>query len=122
VDPTERDIEELLRKARPEPRAEFLRELEGSLQRRVAPRRVPRPLAVAGGLAGGLAAVVLGLSLTGTGGPGVDSRNDVQAGERCRTVTVTRRERKPVLVETRDGGWEIRYHRELVRKPVKRCS
>lgn len=112
------DLEACLRRARPLPDPEFVRATETKLLG--DGRRSVRPLRLAAGMAGGFAALVLTLSLAGTGplGGGDDS---VSADDPCRTVVVVRRERIPSLRVTPDGTPRIVYSRRPVERAVRRC-
>jgi hypothetical protein len=46
---------------------------------------------------------------------------DAQAGQHCRNVIVERRQRVGFVVRDAHGGFHLRYRRELVQRPVKRC-
>ena len=109
--------EALLRGSRPEPRPGFREELEAEL---FPARRRPRPLLVAAATAAAMAAGVLAISLAGAG-PLADSDGGVEATTNCRTVTVTRRERVPYVVRSRDGRTRIAFRHERRQRQVRRC-
>jgi hypothetical protein len=114
------DVDELLRAARPEPRAEFVRELEARLLARRAPRR-PRTLALGLACAVALAATVLVLGVAGALPLHLSGDEPATATDECETVLVQRTERRPVLVVTRAGELRVRYRTAQVQRPVKRC-
>lgn len=66
-----------------------------------------------------LAALILALSLAGSGPLGGES--PVKAKDDCRTVPVTRTERVPIIVEGSDGEPRIVYERKPVQRFEKRC-
>jgi hypothetical protein len=124
-------VEALLRASRPEPDGAFADRLErrllGAEPVRRAPRRVtwmPRPAlrpALAGaGAAGLLATAALVVGLAG-GGPLSGSGDGARAGESCHYVTVQRRGKVPVMVETKSGDYRIVYRTGTVPTRVKRC-
>jgi hypothetical protein len=122
------DVERLLRAARPEPRPEFVRELERSLIGR-RPSRAERParvrprlrVLVAGtGLVAGLAAVVVALAVAGLL-PFGSSGGRAEAGEDCTVTTVERLERHPHFVRDKRGDLHVRYRTEKVPRIVRRC-
>jgi hypothetical protein len=117
---TDRALETLLERSRPEPEAAWVR---ATGERLFAPRRswLPGPtLRMGSALAGGIAALALGLSVAGVGPLGSGSE-PVRANDDCRTVTVTRSIRMPSLV-TVDGDLRVVYTRKPVRRSVRRCG
>jgi hypothetical protein len=129
MDPSLPDLERLLSQSRPQPRADFVADLEDSLLKSVRPRRLPhlrlaaprlpRLLAVAG--AGALALVLLALAL-GDGLPhSLGGSSNATAQRQCTTVKETRLERRPALVVGAHNRLTYTYHTELVRQPVIRC-
>jgi hypothetical protein len=116
-DPAER----LLLELRPEPRADFVRDLESSLLGRS--RRQTRFLVVAAGsaLCASLAAFTLLLGAFGVLPLGLGASEKSQAGSSCTTVVEVRHERRAVLVVDSDG--QIRTEQRVipVRHPIKRC-
>jgi hypothetical protein len=110
-----------LRSVRPRPNDEFVSRLEAELFTSSRRRTVFawRPVAAASAAAMALAVLALALGLAGLGPFGGDSE-PVQAGDECRLVTVTKRERIPVLV--RENGAEIvRFETRRVKRQVRRC-
>src|SRR4051794_38813086 len=98
--PLDPEMESRLRSARPQPDNEFVYSLEGEL---FADARAPRqgifrwrPSFAAGLAVAAIALLTLVLDLAGIG-PFSDDK-PVQAGDNCKTVTVTKRERTPVVV------------------------
>jgi hypothetical protein len=125
MDPSLSDFEELLRRSRPQPRADFVRELEQDLLRSVQPRarrslpRLPRLLPLAA-FAAAIAAFVIVLNVAGVlplGGPTPGAK----AGRKCVTVTEWRVKQVPEYRALPGGGQEFRLVRQ--RKPVSiiRC-
>lgn len=115
---TEPELDALLRRNRPEPDPAWVR----TTGERLLParrRRLPA-LRLAGALAGGLAAVTVGLSLAGVG-PIADDRDVVEARDECRPVTVERVQRLPSIA-TVDGELRLQFRRETVRRTVERCD
>jgi ferric-dicitrate binding protein FerR (iron transport regulator) len=125
-DPTgqrDREVEERLRASRPTPDPAFVRALElRLLGRPKAPRlRVRRPLFVGASAAVAMAGAALVLSLAGAGPLAPDGQQAVEATDDCRTVTVVRPERVPMIVTGRDGQPRLEFERRRVEKRVKRC-
>ena len=116
----EPELDALLRSRRPMPDPAWVAATEQRLlptrRRRLSWSRSPA-LRLGAALAVALAALVLALSLAGGGPLGGDE--PVQAEPKCRTVTVTRVERVPVVV---DGGSRIEYREQQVRRAVRRCD
>jgi hypothetical protein len=121
VDPSQDDLERLLRTARPTPRPGFVRELERTLRPQRPERRRLRLVLAATGVATALASLVLVLSIAGLLPGSSNGSKPVQAAPKCRTVIVERRERRPYFVRLDNGELRVRYHMELVRRPVRRC-
>ena len=121
MDRETRDAERLLRELRPEPPADFVRELEAGLAARTRRHERNRVLAAGGALCTLLAAVTLALGIAGLLPWGLGAGDRVQAGSKCTTTVEVHYERRPVLVVDSEGS--IRTERRLVavRKPVKRC-
>ena len=122
-----RDLERLLRDARPEPRPEFVRQCRAALfpERPRVVRPLARPrlrfLLGAGGLAASVAALLLVLSIAGLLPFGLRGDERVNADADCTTVVKVYRERRPVLAIDERGNFVVRHELQLVRKPVKRC-
>ena len=116
----EPELDALLRSRRPAPDPAWVAATEQKLlpsrRRRFAWSRYPA-LRLGAALAIALAGLVLALSLAG-GGP-LAGDEPVEARDDCRTVTVTRIERVPVVV---DGGEGIEYREQRVRRAVRRCG
>jgi hypothetical protein len=117
-------MESRLRSARPAPDPQFVDRLDGKL---FADARAPlrrglrnwRPAFAAGLAVAGLAVLTLVLNLVGLGPFGGDSE-PVQAGDKCRTVVVTKRERVPVVHQV-DGKSVVKLEYRAVKRHVKRC-
>ena len=117
----EPELDALLRSRRPMPDPAWV----AATEQRLLPTRRKRfswggmpALRLGAALAVALAGLVLALSLFG-GGPLGGGNEPVDAKNDCRTVTVTRVERVPVVV---DGGARIEYREQRVRRPVRRCD
>jgi hypothetical protein len=121
MDPALDKTESLLRELRHEPRAQFVRELEASLLRRCRRRRRFGVLAAAGALCTSLAALTLLLSVSGLLPWQVGQSRNVEAGSGCKTITVVRYERRPILVVDADGKIRTERHLVAVNKPIRRC-
>lgn len=121
MEPTRDRMESLLHELRPQPRAEFVRELEGSLLPRSHRRQRFQVLVAAGALCASLAVLTLVLSVAGLLPWHVGSSRDVEAGSRCKTVTVVTHERRPILVTDADGKIRTETRVVTVHTPVKRC-
>jgi hypothetical protein len=121
MDPGGDPAERLLLERRPEPRADFVRDLEMSLLARS--RRQARFLVVAAGsgLCASLAALTLLLGLFGALPLGIGAGDESEAGSRCTTVVEVRHEQRPVLVVDSDGQIRTEQRVTAVRHPVKRC-
>lgn len=113
------ELAELLRARRPGPSMTFVARTERELfpQR---PVRRPFPLRLATAFAGGLATLVLVLSLAGVG-PLSGGDSSVQAGENCHTARVVRTERVPSVRTDVEGNPTIVYSRREVQRLEKRC-
>jgi hypothetical protein len=120
VDPSEPQIEELLRRSRPEPRAAWLAQAERSLFPAPRPSLWRRPaLRLGAGLATGFAALAIVFSLAGVGPLG-GSDDAVKAHPRCRPGATVAPQRTPYLVTDRHGRPHIRYRTDPARR-VTRC-
>lgn len=116
------DLEGLLRRVRPAPRDDFVRELERSL-----PLRRPRPeprrftlVAAGSAFATGLAVLAIGLSLAGVL-PFTSSGTPARADRDCTTAVVQRDQRVPYFVRDRAGLVHVRYRVERRPRLVRRC-
>jgi hypothetical protein len=121
------DLEGLLRRVRPAPREEFVRELERSLTERCRPRQRPRrelprlKLVAAGcAFASVLAILAVGLSLAGLL-PLTSSGTPAQAHRNCTTVLVQREQRVPQFVRDKAGVVHVHYRTERQPRLVRRC-
>jgi hypothetical protein len=121
MDDVDHQAERLLRALRPEPRADFVRELEESLLANRRGRERFRVLLAGAALCMSLAAVALVLSIAGLLPGTTGGSRPVEAESPCKTTVVTSRERRPVLVVGRDGEIRTETRTVTVRKPVKRC-
>jgi hypothetical protein len=117
---TEPELDALLRAHRPRPDATWVRATEDRLLPRGRRRRLTAPVRLGTALAGGLATLVLTLSLAGTG-PFPRGDDAVQADDACHRVAVLRLERVPALVAGTRGVPKVVYHRQLVRRFERRC-
>ena len=113
------DPERLLRELRPEPRADFVRELEARLVSRTRRGERFRVLVAGAALCVTLAVVTLALSVAGL--LPVQAGDGAKAGTNCVTTVVVRHERRPVLVVDANGEIRTRQRMVAVRKPVKHC-
>jgi hypothetical protein len=119
VEPEDREIEELLRRSRPAPSAEWVSRTQSSLLPERQPLwRLPA-VRVGSALAGGLAALLLVLALAGVDLGGGD--RDVRAVPDCPLVTVERTERLPVLVTGPHGRVHVERRKQQVKRSVRRC-
>jgi hypothetical protein len=123
VRPSTQELERLLRSARAQPRADFVRELEASLP---APRASARPprwrvAFAACAAAAALVAVTIVLGATGVLPFSVGAGKDAQAGQDCRIVWVERFERQAYIVHGHNGRLRVAYRLRPVQRPVKRC-
>jgi hypothetical protein len=130
VDPALSDLEELLRRSRPVPRPEFVRDLEASLMRSVQRRalHVPRlrglrvqRLRLAVGSAVAFAALILVLSFAGLRPLGTHGTNGAKADRQCVTVDEWVLERDPRLVVGAHRRLWLQLHTELVARPRIHC-
>jgi hypothetical protein len=130
VDPIPSDLEDLLRRSRPRPDPEFIRELEDSLMRsvrreprgqsRVRPLRLQR-LRLAVGSAAGLASLLLLLSIAGLHPLGMGGTQGADADRKCVTVSEWVLVRKPILVFGTHGPVTVVYRTEWATQPRIRC-
>jgi hypothetical protein len=119
---SEPELDALLRSRRPMPDEAWVAATERRLlptRRRISWGRTPA-LRLGTALAIALAGLVLALSLAG-GGP-LAGNDSVEAKDECRTVTVTRTERVPTIVEDASGEPQVRYRTERVRRTERRCN
>ena len=116
-DPAER----LLRELRPEPRADFVRELEASLLARSRGRERLRVLLAGSGICASLAALTLLLGVFGLLPGGLGESRRSQADNGCRTVIKVHQALRPVLVVDDEGQIRTEQRLTTVRTPVKRC-
>ena len=120
-DAPDREVETLLRASRPVPRPAFEAELERRLfPGATRPARGRRPLLAGAAAVTALAALFGVLGLAGSG-PLSGDDDAVRAGDDCRFVNVTRRERVPEVVRRPDGEFEIRFKTERKKAVVRRC-
>jgi hypothetical protein len=118
--PIPNDLERWLRESSPKPPDEFVRELETRLFPAPPPRRASLLASAATAVA--LTAVAVVFGVLGLLPSALEPDRPATATERCRTVMVERTVRRPLFVTGRDGELVVRYHREVVKRPVKRCN
>ena len=118
--PMSAEMEDLLRSAKPEPRDEFVVDLERRLLR---PPERGRSVILARGTALGmvLALAVVALGVAGALSLGLGGDQRATATDNCRAVMVERTTRVPEFVVGRDGELRLRYRQEVVRRPMTRC-
>jgi hypothetical protein len=123
VCPSTHELERLLRTARPQPRADFVRTLEASLPQRRAPIRAPRWRVAFAACASATALVAVATVLGAVGALpfSVGAGKEAKAGEDCQIVLVQRRARLPHVVRKRNGDLHVVYRTQMVRRAVKRC-
>jgi hypothetical protein len=130
VEPTdEEELASLLRRTAPRPREAFVRDLETSLLRSVAPartRRLPRlgmsRRLVAASACGAAVCALLGvLSVAGALPLGLGGANDAAAGRECVTVTRWTLTQRPVFRVGTDGRMHMHEVASLVPRHVVRC-
>jgi hypothetical protein len=131
MEPSSGDAEELLRRSRPRPRPEFVRELEASLLRSVEPRRAraslwpswfaPRRLVAVSGVGAALAAILVVLSIAGALPLTVGGADDAAADRNCVTVTRWKLERRPIMKVGPDQKMHVTSDTRLVPRRVVRC-
>jgi hypothetical protein len=121
--PRGEDIEDLLRRAAPRPRTEFVRELEARLVPHPAARRSGRLRVALGavGMIAALAAIMLMLAIGGLLPLGLRNAGPVEATPRCRTVVEVRRERRQVIRVDAAGEFQVTTRAVPVRRSVRRC-
>lgn len=117
MDRPDPELDALLRRARPTPDPAWVRVTGEQL---LPPARAGRRTTAMLAAAIGLAVVVLTLVLAAAGGGPFGGDEPVQAGDRCRSVTVTRVRTVPRVV-TRGGEQVIVTRREPVRVAGRRC-
>ena len=109
-----------LRSARPRADLEFVAGLEGRLfagERALRRRFSWRPAFVASLAVAGIALLTLALNLAGIG-PFSDSTS-VEAGNKCRTVTIVKLEKQPLTTPGIDG---VVFMYKNVTRHVQRCD
>lgn len=131
MEPSPSDFERLLRSSPPQPRPEFVRDLERSLLRSVEPRRRSwwsgrsrlGSRRVLGGvsLAGAVAAALLVLAVAGVRPFGTSGTSPAEAERTCSTVEQLTRVRRPLLRVDAQGRPHLTYRVEWVLRPVIRC-
>lgn len=141
--PGERDYEELLRRAQPEAPVAWRHETERALFGDGAPAKAGAGRRWFGGRAtdgkrsgatgwqarrgvfaaavGGLAAVVLGVSLAGGGPLASDGGDDARAKPGCTTVYVTEMQPAGELLRGADGKVRVETTQQPVTREVERC-
>jgi hypothetical protein len=121
--PEDPEMESRLRSARPQPDIDFVSRLESELFTARAPRQGSRRFSWRPAFAASLAVVALALLtlLFDLAGLGPFSGNGpVQAGDDCKTVTITKQQRTPIIV--REHGKDVvRFQMRSVQRHVKRC-
>ena len=121
MDPWLDEAERLLRERRPEPSADFVRTLEGTLLGRSERRSRFRVLAAAGALCASLVTLTLVVGVLGLLPWRQGSTGGAEAEPACKTVMTERIERRPILVVGNDGTIRSERRAVVVRRPVKRC-
>jgi hypothetical protein len=120
----DRELEQRLVAARPEPPARFVRELERSLfgrpQRERARARAWRPLLATGAVTVALGAAALFLSLIGLS-PLQRGGDDPASAGGCVTVSEPLVVRRPTLVPDENGGFRTENRRTTIYRQVTRC-
>jgi hypothetical protein len=113
-------MEDLLRSAKPEPRDEFVLNLE---RRLLTPPEPRRSVALAGAAAFSvvLAVLVVVLGVAGTLPLGLGGDRNATATDDCRVVVVDGTKRLPGFVVGRGGELRLIYRQEVVRRPMMRC-
>jgi hypothetical protein len=112
------EMEDRLRAARPAPRDEFVRELEGRV---LPPPHRAAPLLAAVVLVGTLATILVVLGVAGALPLGLGSEREVDASSDCSTVMTKRTERRPVFGVGTNGRLRLDYRDEVVFEPRTRC-
>ena len=121
MDPSERQIEELLRRSRPEPGAAWVAHAERRLFPEPKPSLWRRPaVRVGSALATGFAALAIVFSLAGVGPLGGQG-DAVKARPKCRSVPTVAPKRTPYLVTDRHGRPHIRDRTDRARRTASRC-
>jgi hypothetical protein len=131
MEPAMEDAEDLLRRSRPQPRSEFVSELEEALLRSVEPRRArgrpfptlhhPRRLIAASGFGAALAALLVTLSVAGALPLSVGGADDAAADRNCTTTTRWTLERRAVLEVGAGKKMHLTYRSTLVPRRVLSC-
>jgi hypothetical protein len=118
-------VEQWLRDARPEPRSQFVRQLEASLQtssRSTPAKRRGRVLVSASALAGALASLALILGVAGLMPLNSGGERAAEAEDPCVPRMVERRTRVPVLVVRPGKEPRIKYRTGPVRRVAEGCQ
>jgi hypothetical protein len=123
-------MEQLLRRARPEPGLDFTGELEAALVESVRPRRVlsrrpgrpatPRLIVALSGVAA-FAAAMLVLSLAGIRPLGTGGTSGAEAERTCVSVTELRLQQEPIVRVMPDGRLRLTSRPQLVPQQRLRC-
>jgi hypothetical protein len=131
MEPAMEDAEDLLRRSRPQPRPEFVSELEEVLLRSVEPRRArarwfptlhhPRRLIAVSGFGAALAALLVTLSVAGALPLSVGGADNAAADRNCTTTTRWTLERRAVLEVGADKKMHLTYRSTLVPRRVLSC-
>lgn len=120
----ERQIEDLLRRSKPAPRAKWLARTERDLfpepRARQSWFQLPA-VRLGSAVTAGLATMLLILGLAGIG-PLDGGNGEVRAKETCRLVSVTRTQRIPIVTTAKDGTPRIEYRKRPVKRTVRRCT
>lgn len=112
--------ESFLRDRRPEPRREFVDQLEDRLMASASPRSARLTLTLCVAAATAILLVVLGVA--GTLPLGLGSDEPVRATDDCETVIVERTKRQPVFKVDREGKLEVTYRNGRLQRPERRCD
>jgi hypothetical protein len=130
VEPPLSDFERLLRSSAPQPRAEFVDELERSLVRSLQPSEPARTswgrvrsgrLRAAGALAGAMAVLVLALAIAGVRPFGTGGTSSAQADRECVTVERVVPVKRAMLEVDSEGRPHVTYRVDSVKRPFIRC-
>jgi hypothetical protein len=124
------DFERLLRSSAPQPRAEFVDDLEQALVRSLQPSKKwragwgrvrSRRLLATGALAGAVTVLLLALAIAGVRPFGASGTSPAQADRECFTVERVVRVKRALLEVDSQGLPHVSYRVESVKQPFIRC-